>query len=436
MFMELGALGAYASITGISVATLKANVATYLKHLKEKQNEELVAKRSALYSQAIADRKHLEALHSLYPLEELGSAGLCRASVCIDDKTVPTTLAAKKEWLALPESINLRDTQKYSFLENAERPRQLSIDTLTKSQAEIELFKFKVFDNNMYRLHDIDITNSHIGATFSLDTYFNYRYGLGSLWGELLQGLVDTENNVEELIAKKAELLPRRIELLADASQIADYGKRLCIGGIHATVAMFRKESDDFVIPIQTRSGTVGGGQNMIGVLPQGYHQPLAFPQEEMSFAQTFYREFFEELLGGEEASEKTRHLKPDWYMKSSEVMQWFSLPTSKYTLWITGVGLNLVSGNYEIALLCIIEDPDFWPQHSHKLITCWEHSEDTLPFLSTRDCHAVSRTLLKPNWIGEGLYSLVRGLIHLNKSRPANVDLPDLTLVLEQAQP
>jgi hypothetical protein len=43
-----------------------------------------------------------------------------------------------------------------------------------------------------------------------------------------------------------------------------------------------------------------------------------------MSFAQTFYRELYEELFGGKEVTRKHKHLRYDWYMDVAEPVKWF----------------------------------------------------------------------------------------------------------------
>ncbi len=267
---------------------------------------------------------------------------------------------------------------------------------------------------------------------FSLDSFYNYRLGLGSLWGELMQGLVDTENDTDLLVRERKELLPRRTQLLRDAEDIANYQERMCAGGIHATVAILRPETDDFVIPVQRRSLTVSGGQNLIGVIPQAFHQPMVSPRSELDFANTFYRELYEELLGGEDVVEKSQHLYHDWYAEESEAVQWFRDKNAYYSLLVTGFGLNLFSGNYEATLLCIIRDPAFWTNYRHLFVTNWEASIDIFPLISTREPDSIEAMLLRSDWVGSGLYSFAKGLKYLNQAEPKRVEIPEITISLE----
>ena len=58
-------------------------------------------------------------------------------------------------------------------------------------------------------------------------------------------------------------------------------------------------------------------------VIKQIFHQPIVDPQNELNFAQTFYREMYEELFGGAEAIKESRRLLHDWYMYASPPLNW-----------------------------------------------------------------------------------------------------------------
>jgi len=423
-FTIIQAAGAVASITGRSTATLVQSFNKKMEYLTQKWQEEEKARYFEQVPKIISKGLHTKVLEEIYPPQDLQENELVRVSVFVDGERCPTALAAKPEFVCT--QVNLEDENKYALDKPENSLPNLDIDIVAQSLAEIQLFNLNIWNQSIYRLLDIKMDESHLVTTFSnehKEDFLRYRCGLGSLWHELLQGLLDVD--VDTLIQEWRQHLKRRAQLLGSVEAIADYKKRLCVGGIHATVAILREDKDDYIIPVQRRSMKVGGGQGMISLLPEAYHQPMVSPQNELDFRLTFYRELYEELLGGKELEKKSKHLCHDWYMDDLEDLGLLASTNPKCTLEITGIAFNLISGNYEVSVLFVIRDKRFWNKNRKRLVTNWETSEVELPFFSTKyDLPSVKKALLKHDWIGSGLYSIARGLERLGEIDKARVDI------------
>ncbi len=422
-----------AGLLGISGLEILKSAKKHLKNLQKSQTEKKKMRRIELFQRILEDGLHTEVLEKLYQKESLKEQNLSSLAVEIEGKRVLPGIVGKPDWLTT--EVDLRSNQNYELVEATNNIENLPKQICGKSLAEIEFYGLKIWDQPIYRLINADIGKSHLSVKFSLgkqDSFLMYRLGLGSLWGELMQGLVDTENNVDALVQYREKYLPRRCTLLPDVGTVARYKKRMCVGGIHATVAIQRKDEEDFVIPVQQRSSIVGSGQGLITAIPEAYHQPMIFADTELPFKQTFYREFYEELLGGEEVGKKSCHLCSDWYIKSSKALQWLQQPDANYKLIMTGFGFNLMSGNYEVALLCIIKDTTFWNNYRHLLVTNWETTEHMLPLLSTKDDDALTRMLSRNDWTGSGLFSVARALTYLKMTEPKHVNIPKISVSAE----
>lgn len=416
--------GSIASITGTSIRNAGKGYNAILDHLAKKWDDEFKHKYCTVVPSILSAGKHIEALEEFYTTEDLDTAGLTRLRIQASGDSIPTGIVSMQELKAL--KLNVTDCQ-YDKLRNGSDLRKLDAKHVLQSLYEEHIFGLSIWNQPIYRLLEVGLKESQLTISFSTkpgEDFFRYRVGAGALEQEILQGLVETNGDVKELCKRREELLARRVVLLPDAKAVACFSKRMCVGGIHAVIAIFREEENDYVIPIQRRSKEVAGGQGLLGPIPEAYHQPMISSEEERDFMWTFRRELYEELMGGIEVERKTKHLCYDWYMGKEPLA---SFMKEQPHLEITGFGFNLVSGNYEVTMLCVVQNGDFWSNHKGQLITNWEASLINEPFLSTSQEDKILDIIRRKDWTGSGLYSVARGLKRLSEIDPDRVKLPDI---------
>lgn len=422
------ALSVLASYTGTE---LSKALESYQKSKQKLKDElEFTKQRQAngqyidAYKKCMSEGLFTEALHALYPASDLKDVGLRRFTVHCDDKSILTTIVGMEEELRV--SVDLKKKASYKRVGPPEINVELDLTTSTDTLVRFEALGIEFWEQPIYRLANLFLTKDELRAEFSVDSFLRYLFGLGAMENELISYLTAHATDKNTLAEGFESYLPLRHELLQDADAIANYRNRMCAGGIHTTVAIQRPDpDDDFVIPLQLRSPKVSGGQWLITVAPEAYHQPMVDPDKEISLAETFYREFYEELLGGEEATRKSQRLCHDWYKKDSPALEWLLQNSHSHRLICTGIGFNLMSGNYEVGLLCLIKDTNFWEKHRHRLRTNWEGSPILPPFISTKDPGSIKELLRRQNWTASGLYSLSRALEYLKAEELTKVSLP-----------
>jgi len=142
------------------------------------------------------------------------------------------------------------------------------------------------------------------------------------------------------------------------------------------------------------------------------------------------YRELFEEVLGGREVELAGRDLQPMWFVDKSKPLRWLQERPDSYQALCVGVGINLLSGNYEIGTLLVIHDPKFWRAFEQVLRPNWEVANlircSTLPAPSASPQRGLSGLIRATDqWTSEGLMILVEGLASLKRQFPERVFLP-----------
>jgi hypothetical protein len=185
---------------------------------------------------------------------------------------------------------------------------------------------------------------------------------------------------------------------------------------------------------VQQRSNRVLNATGRLAVLPKAFHQPLSASEiHDRALSATLNRELEEELLGRVEldqiSPEARRRLAPGHSSTRSEPMRWFDDRPSAYLLQCTGFGINMLSGNYELACLAIIDDPSWWKAYGGTLQTNWE-VDQSLSY-STRDPDALLELIADPRWSDEGLFALLEGLRCLHQHHPEKVHIPDIEVTL-----
>jgi hypothetical protein len=424
-------LAVIASILGITVKDLFGAFRNYLKKSDEDTRREILAARAEGEQHIIAEGLHTEVLLKLYDKKDLNEAGLSAFSAEIEGKPVFTSIVGKQNYLQL--NLELLDSNEECILKSG-APESFNIPAEIAGQilADIEQRELRIWDAPIYNLTSFSVNQSVLRAEFVLGHFMQYRLSLGALWDELVQALIDSKYSVDKLLSERERCLSFRQKFLSNSRAIADYSKRICVGGVNVMVALQRPDPwDDFAIPVQRRSAILSEGQNMISLVPQAFHQHMIDPYEGVSFSRTIYRELFEELFGGEEATKDLKRLREDWYMEVCKPFEWLRGNRNHYRLVCTGFGLNLMSGTYEIAILLIVRNPSFWKKFSPMLITNWETAEAISPLISSKDAETLRSMLSNPAWTGASLFSLCLGLCYLSNLEPSRVNMPNIRIRL-----
>ncbi len=366
-------------------------------------------------------------LLKLYP--DLKTAGLSRFVVRVDGRDAATTIVGSPEQLGCAIEL-AQGSERHQLVELDCKGPDLDQTTAAEILASIEARKLDIWDQSIYRLDAIEMGSDEVRASFSLDRFLRFRFGIGALSDELLDALIEAKLSVETVIKNRDQFLPLRSQFLPTAQSVSQFDQRMCAGGIVATVAILRPgPHPDFVIPIKRRSWSASDEHGMLTVIPQAYHQPTIDPAQETSLRDTFLRELYEELFGGKEAIRGTRRLRHDWYTTESAEVKWLQKNQDGWRLVLTGFGLDLATGNYIFALLCVISDTGFWDQFSHKIVGNWETTDTDAPLVSTRkDTARLKKLLLGPECTRVSVFSLARGLEYLAEHEPDKVNLPGMS--------
>ncbi len=431
MLLNPEAIATYAGILGLSAKELWLA----LKELHRRGDEALRDEARAARAQTIASMTlagiQTKALRNLYDHRQLAAAGFSRFGITCDGAEIRTPLVGTRALLSLRRPLDNDD----DFCELV--PGTYPQEHPTSQEAAMVLARLQergldLWDAPIYRTLDI---GSDGRLRFCIERFFTYRLGIGELYDELNSGLVDYEQDYDRLRENFSEALPFRFRFLRSAQAVVDYANRMCVTGVHGTVAIARPQPDnDYVIPIRRRSALVSEGSQLLNVLPTAFHQPTVNPIEEKSLVRTLFREIYEELLGGEEAVKDTLHLAPDWYECASEPMNWLREHRDQCHIVCTGIALNLVSGNCEVSVLMAIQNADFWKRFRHCLMTNWEVAADIdfPPLLSTRRSPMIAKVMSRKDWTGPSLHSLLNGLLYLREIDPQRVLLPSVDALLD----
>jgi len=199
---------------------------------------------------------------------------------------------------------------------------------------------------------------------------------------------------------------------------------RLCAGGPACLFAIARPEGD-YALPIQRRSRQVVNVAGRMAVVPKAFHQSISDTTTEARVGATIWRELEEELLGRQELEQlvasSRRCAAPDHPRNRTEPVAWLhENPCSR--LECTGFGINLVSGNYEVACLLTIDDERWWETFGDRVQANWEAMD--LHCYSSRDPPGLTRLVADSTWSNEGLFALIEGLRRLDALHSARVDM------------
>lgn len=292
-----------------------------------------------------------------------------------------------------------------------------------KRLAAIEAGETVLSENPLYRLLDLGLDDGALSATFGRTSFSAYALSADLLAGELIDALVADP-------AGSAQLeLPLRDDYLPSVAAARNYRSRICAGGPVCLLAIAR--ADDYLLIVQERSPRVLNATGRLAVVPKAFHQPLA--GDDHALSATLERELEEELFGREEldqlSTDARRLLAPGHASMTSAPMRWLREHPEAYLLCCTAVGINMVSGNYEVACLIVIDDPSWWDRYGGVLRANWEVGR--IHRFSSCDADGLAGLLADRRWSDEGLFAFIEGLRLLAEHAPARVRLPRMEVRL-----
>lgn len=221
----------------------------------------------------------------------------------------------------------------------------------------------------------------------------------------------------------KRRSLPIRDRYLPTIEAATAFDERICAGGPACLLAIAREE--DYLLVVQERSATVLNSTGRLAVVPKAFHQPLS-ETSESAVSATLRRELEEELLGRDEldqiSPDARQRVAPGHRSAWSAPMRWLDDHHDAFVLLATGFGINMVSGNYEVACLAIVDDPAWWDLHAEELRGNWEMRRTIA--CSSKDTGGLLALLADPRWSDEGLFAFLEGLRRLRAHRRDALEL------------
>ena len=278
----------------------------------------------------------------------------------------------------------------------------------------------------LYRLTDVSLGAAGLRGTVAVTSFVDYALTMDLLESELLTAVIGGQQG----------RMPLRDRYLPDVDAVTDIGSRLCAGGALALTAIARprtwRHDGDYLLLVQERSARVLNGNRRLAVIPKAFHGPLTDVADDAPIGATLVREMEEELFGRDDVDSTivgTRRADPMHRRHLSEPMAWLTDNQDSWRMECTGLGYNLVNGNYEFASLIVIEDESWWARFGGHVEANWE--SETLHRYSSRDRQLLDTLAHDSAWSGEGLFALLQGLRRLAVIGGHRVDIPDIELDL-----
>lgn len=278
---------------------------------------------------------------------------------------------------------------------------EAALDRLAEAEAE----GIRLTNQPLYRLLSAGVRPDGVHATIGIAEFAEYALTLDLLENELLDAIAEDRPT-------SPGTLPLRDKYLPTIATVVDLPGRLCAGGIVALTAIASgtnpsDEAGDALL-VQERSTAVVNAPHQLTVIPKGFHQPLTDHEADARLRTSLLRELEEELFGRTDLDNTlghTRAISPMHPRRMSEPMQWLNAKPDRLFLELAGIGLNLVSGNFEFACLAAIYAPDFWRSFAGHIEANWETRG-----LKTYSGHVTSeirKLLTNKGWNNEGLFAL-----------------------------
>jgi transcriptional regulator with XRE-family HTH domain len=310
-------------------------------------------------------------------------------------------------------------------------PLPLTLDRVTVAAAierlaAAETGSTVIVNNPLYRLLKMDFGGGRLDAAVTTVDFAEYAFG-ADLLGDELVGAIATGMPGH---------LPLRDLHLPDARSARSLDGRVCVGGLNTLVAAARGPRPggerDYVLFVQERSAAVLNLQGSLAVIPKAFHQPTGEAADEVLLSATLRREIEEELFGREDLeqlSSTSGHLVDPMHARhTTEPLAWLLDRPEAWRAECTGFGLNMVTGNYDLPCLVVIEDESWWDRFGHEVETNWEAQH--VHRYSTLDGAGLAALSGHPRWSNEGLFALLLGLRRLAEvGDPARVAVPGIDL-------
>lgn len=276
-------------------------------------------------------------------------------------------------------------------------------------------------DNPLYRLVALDMDGDDIRADFGCTDFATYALTSDLLEAELCRVVHDGGRDV------RIASTPLRDAWLPTTEAVLSFDRRICVGGPVCLVAI--ADGAHYHLLVQERSGQVLNGPGTLATIPKAFHQPTVDTFGETSLSTTIERELEEELLGRSDldqlVSEGQRRAAPLHPENASEPMRWLHHHPLAWRMECTAFGINLVTGNYEVACLVAIHDPTWWSKFGHVVEANWEALR--LRRYSSVDADGLAELALDPRWSNEGLFAFIAGLRRLAEVDAERVRLPGM---------
>lgn len=294
---------------------------------------------------------------------------------------------------------------------------ELALDRL----AEVELDRTVLVDRPLYRLLHLPTVAGAWRARWSCVDFLSFALTNDLLELELLDAIAGG--------GAAADLCLRR-DYLRTTEAALDLSGRACVGGIVALVAIARRDEGDYALVVQERSQRVLNLAGRLSVIPRAFHQPVREPARDLPLRCSLLREVEEELLGRDdlELLREDRRLDPLHPARWSEAMQAL-LRSGACRMELTGFGINAMNGNYEVTVLVVIDDVEWWSRFGHQVEANWEATG--LRCYSSLDGAGIEDLVHDGRWSDGGLFGLLQGLRRLAKVRRKQVSLPAIELRL-----
>lgn len=357
-----------------------------------------------------------EALASYYKVNSLADDATAGMYVSrLADYSVPTSIWTRRAWCGLalpvpgPTFLSELETDVPSVHHSLGAAGSIAVNRL----AEAEALDLVLFDNPIFRLLSFAVHDATATVRFGISRFSDYFFTSDLLETELLDVLADGEYS-------ETSALPARAAFLPSLDAVFDFERRVCGGGPICLFA-FAMEDGSYSLTLQTRSPTVANANDRISVIPKAFHQPFIDAGVEVSLDMTIRRELEEEVLGRSDelsgSPDDRQFLDPFHDSRISPPMAWLLQRWGHDAVQCecVAVGINLVSGNYELAHLIAVHDPAWWKRFGGEVRANWEARR--LMQVSSDDAAGVSALLARPDWTNEGLFAFTQAAVRLRET-------------------
>lgn len=393
---------------------------------------------------SISRQRIARKLLAYYGDQRLGTADLTPYAFNLEGTDHVLSIVTRSDWmhrslvLVNPTALTGVPSERCSLVDTPPVPFQWSpvlVEALERLAA-VEIGARQgtgplIVNRPLYRLLNVSISDTRLEATFGVDRFASYALTYDLLESELLRAIAGDHRCAA---GPSKSTMPLRDQILGNVSTVADVSHRLCVGGPVCLLAIARParwdRRPDFLLVVQQRSDRVLNVHRRLAVIPKAFHQHLVSARDEVSLGSTVYRELEEELFGradvDELAGRRQPGLDPYHLERLSAPMRWLT-ERSAVEAECVAFGLNLLTGNYEFAVLITVSDEEFWARYGGACLPNWESVE--IQAYSSADAASLRRLIDDDRWTSEGLFALTEGLRRLAEISPERVSLPRLQL-------